>query len=379
MKVVVFTSTRAEFGLLRPLIKRLEDDTFFEITLLVTGSHLMSKFGDTLIEIESDFSNLEKVILDQKGDSSKDVANSMAQGLSLFTSTLSNLRPDLLIILGDRYEALSCAISSLLNNIPIAHIHGGELTEGAIDDAFRHSITKMASIHFASTEEYKNRIIQMGENPDQVFNPGALAAENIKNMELIPREILYLELKFDLKDPYFLITYHPETLEGESPGHTVDELIAALEEFEAYKFIITYPNSDPNHEVIVNKWQEFYKKNKENVYLTESLGCLRYLSCMKYASAVIGNSSSGIIEAPIMKVPTVNIGDRQKGRLSSSSIIDVKPSKQAIVDGLRKIQHIDYSIHPYGDENVSQKIVDTLKKFSGKLQVRKSFYDINTN
>ena len=377
--VTVFTSTRADYGILSPLIHKLEMQPWCKVSLMISGTHLMQKFGGTKKDIRIDPDKCFEIDLNQKGDGAQDVSDSLASSITKCSSYFALNKTDLLIILGDRFEALGCALSATLNNIPIAHLHGGELTEGALDDSFRHCITKMSSLHFPSTEIYKNRIIQMGEKPSTVFNFGALAVENIHNLEFMDRLELTENLKFDLQKNYLLVTYHPETAGLCDVDKSIKEFLAALEVFSEFNFVITYPNLDSDHNKIIDELLKFRDRMKGRVFLTESLGMLRYLSVMKYSSCVVGNSSSGIIEAPILEVPTVNVGNRQKGRLQTMSIVDSEGDRSSIVKAVKKaldLGTIRFE-HPYGKGETSDKIIEILRRELPVLKKSKSFYDIN--
>jgi len=368
-KICVVTGTRAEYGLLYWTMKEIQNSSELNLQLIVTGMHLSPKFGETWKQIEKDGFNIDyRVDLGEMGNDRRSTAQQIAKGVIGFTEAFESLKPDLVVILGDRYEMLAVAQAALILNIPISHIHGGEVTEGAFDDAIRHSITKMSYLHFTSTEVYRQRVIQMGESPDRVFNVGAPGLENFKRLNLLSKEELSQQLGFELQEKNMLITYHPVTAVEE---HGIDELIAALSAFPDCGQIITMPNSDPGHEEIMEKWQ-IYAANNSNVYLTTSLGQLRYLSAMKIANLVIGNSSSGIIEAPFCGVPTINIGERQKGRLAAQSVTHVKKiSSDAIKSALDKKSE---ESNLYGEGNSAKKIVDELVKFVSFHS--KGFYDM---
>ena len=380
-KIKIFTSTRADYGILSPLISKLELQEWCEVSLIISGTHLMQKFGGTKKDIRIAPEKCFEIDLNQKGDGAQDVSNSLASSITKCSSYFASNKTDLLIILGDRFEALGCALSATLNNIPIAHLHGGELTEGALDDSFRHCITKMSSLHFPSTEIYKNRIIQMGENPSTVFSFGALAVENIHHLEFMDRQKLTENLKFDLQSNYFLVTYHPETAGLCNVDNSIREFLAALENFSEYNFVITYPNLDSDHNKIIDELIKFRDRMKGRVFLTESLGMLRYLSVMKYSSCVVGNSSSGIIEAPILEVPTVNVGVRQKGRLQTISIVNSDNDKNSIIKAVKKALDlgVNHFEHPYGKGDTSEKIIEVLRTELPALKTSKSFYNIKLN
>jgi GDP/UDP-N,N'-diacetylbacillosamine 2-epimerase (hydrolysing) len=384
-QIGVLTATRAEFGLLKPLILRLMDEEAFEVKVLVTGAHLSSLFGNTYKEIEEANIPIDvKIECLTQGDEPKDISNNMAMALTGFGEYFHKNQLDLLVVLGDRYETLAVCVAAMNAEIPIAHIHGGETTEGAIDEAVRHSITKMSQLHFTSTDVYKNRVIQMGEQPDKVFNVGALAVENTRNTDFISREELGNELGIDLNKQYAVVTFHPVTLEENSGVEQVDELLDALEHFPEMSFIITKANADAGGRRI-NKRIDEYASNHENVVAVTSLGVRRYLSAVKESVAVIGNSSSGIIEAPCFHVPTVNIGDRQKGRLMPDSVICCEPKKDEIILAIKKAiseefcQEVKGMSNPFGDGETSKQIVSVLKEefeINGSINLMKKFYDI---
>ena len=384
-QIGVLTATRAEFGLLKPLILRLMDEDVFDVKVLVTGAHLSPAFGNTYKEIEE--ANIPisvKIECLTEGDEPKDISNNMAMALTGFGKYFHDNPLDLLIVLGDRYETLAVCMAAMNAEIPIAHIHGGETTEGAIDEAVRHSITKMSQLHFTSTDVYKNRVIQMGEQPGSVFNVGALAVENTKNTQFVSRGDLGNDLGLDLNKKYAVVTFHPVTLEENSGVEQVDELLAALDDFSEISFIITKANADAGGRRI-NKRIEEYVSCRDNVVAVASLGVRRYLSAVKESVAVIGNSSSGIIEAPCFHVPTVNVGDRQKGRLMPDSVICCEPKKGDIVLAIKKAINEDFQkevqkmTNPFGEGNTSKLIVDILKDVyekKGSIGVVKKFYDI---
>jgi len=365
-KICVISGTRADYGLLYWTMKEIQKSDEFELQTIVTSMHLNPKFGNTWESFEKDgFPISKKVDLGFQVDSKISVTKQVATGIPKVFEALTELETDLVIILGDRYEMLAAAQAAMFAQIPIAHIHGGEVTEGAFDDMIRHSITKMATYHFTSTDTYKNRVIQMGEDPSRVLNVGAVGLENIRKLDLLSIEDMS-DIPF--KDKNFLITYHPVTAASED---AIDDLIKALSEYKDICQIITMPNSDPGHEKIYNKLQEYADTNK-NVFLTTSLGFLRYLSCMKICGAVIGNSSSGIIEAPFMGTPTLNIGVRQKGRLHDDSVIDCEVDK--ISEGIKRVLSLKTErslLH--GDGNCAKLIINFLEKQTFK--VKSGFYD----
>ena len=383
-KVCVVTGTRAEYGILRPLIKRLKDDEEIQLQLVVTGMHLSPEFGLTYKLIEEDKYKIdEKVEILLSSDTSVGIAKSMGLALISFSEVFNRLKPDLLILLGDRYEIFTIASTALIEKIPIAHIHGGELTEGAIDDAMRHSITKMSYLHFTSTEEYRRRVIQLGENPNRVFNVGAMGIEGIKDATIMKEVELKRELNIDLNKKFVLVTYHPETLNENSIEKEINNLFEALSNFDELNVVFTKGNSDAGGRIINKMIDEYAKKNKDRVVAYTSLGQLRYYNAMKYCSMVIGNSSSGIIEAPSFKVPTINIGNRQKGRIQAKSIINCTADKESIINSINKGLTTEFNekiknvINPYEGGESSLKIINIIKDylFSSKKE-NKKFYDI---
>ncbi|MBR3304097.1 MAG: UDP-N-acetylglucosamine 2-epimerase (hydrolyzing), partial [Bacteroidales bacterium] len=339
-KICFVTGTRAEYGLLRRVMKLVQDSPLTRLQIIATNMHLSPIYGETYKEIEVDgFTINEKIDIlgDKKLIEDNDILHSMAKGLVGFANAYDRLRPDLIVILGDRYEMLSASTAALIKAIPIAHIHGGEVTEGAYDDAIRHSITKMSSLHFTSTAEYRKRVIQLGEAPDKVFYVGALGVENVKKLNLLSKMELEDSLEFNLGEKSMMVTYHPETLNTSSTKEAVRNLLDALDEFRDYKIIFTMPNSDNHSYIIRSEIEKYVIKNKERCKAFNSLGIVRYLSVLKYVSTVVGNSSSGIIEVPSFHIPTLNIGDRQKGRICANSIYNCNASKEAIIEGLRVV------------------------------------------
>ena len=384
-KIGVLTATRAEFGLLKPLIVQLKKEECFETQVLVTGAHLCPEFGYTYKEIEEAGLSIDvKIECVGQGDEPKDISRNMAMALAGFGEYFNDNKLDLLIVLGDRYETLAVCIAAMNAEIPIAHIHGGELTEGAIDDAIRHSITKMSQLHFTCTEVYRQRVIQLGEHPEKVYNVGALAVENILNNDYMSKEELEESLDFKLKDSFGVITYHPVTLDEDSGVKQLEELLLALESFEDMSFIITKANADAGGRRINKRIDEFVSSH-DNVVAVTSLGARRYLSAVRECDVVIGNSSSGIIEAPVLKTPTVNVGDRQKGRFMPESVINCETKKSEIIEAVNKALSYDFKfgllrmINPFGNGITSINIVKILKNIlllEESIHLEKTFYDI---
>ena len=383
-KICIVTSSRADYGILRPLILKICQEKYFKLKLVATGMHLCPEFGNTYLEIEKDGINIHrKINIQLSSDETSAMSKTMGLTLICFADYFAEHIPDLLILLGDRYEIAAVAAVAANQRIPIAHLHGGETTEGAIDEFYRHAITKMSALHFVSCEEYRKRIIQLGEQPDRVFNVGALGVENILKMSLITTEELSSKLDFELSPKkYCVVTFHPTTLDSTSTQQQLSELMDAMDAFSDMHFLITKANSDAEGRAINNLWEK-YVAERRNCLLVSSLGVRQYLSALKNTAAVIGNSSSGILEAPALNVPTINIGDRQKGRLCADSIIHCAPFKSEIVKAIKKalsdnfIAICEATKNPYGDGNTSQKIIMILKEsLESGLSVAKSFYDI---
>jgi len=382
-KIGVVTGTRAEYGLLYWLMKEIQADEELQLQLMVTGMHLSPEFGLTYRLIEQDgFLIDEKIEMLLSSDTPSGIAKSLGLATIGFADAYARLQPDIVVLLGDRYEILAAAQAALIARIPIAHISGGETTEGVIDEAIRHAVTKMSQFHFVGAEEYRKRVIQLGESPDQVFNFGDVGLDNINRLKLLSKEELEASIDFPLGDTTFLVTYHPVTLSEKSPVEAVEALFAALDQFPEAKIIITKPNADTGGRVIIEMIDKYAAKQPERVYACTSLGQIRYLSAMKYASIVIGNSSSGIVEAPAMKVPTVNIGNRQAGRLKAESIIDCAESEEAIAGAIAKAlspafrEQTARVISLYGAGNTSKAIKETLKHAELGNVITKKFYDI---
>lgn len=369
-KVCVVSGTRADYGLLYWTMKGIQSDPELELQTIVTCMHLSPKFGETWKNFEKDgFAISRKIPLGDLGDSKASIVNQVSRGIRDIFEAFHELRPDVVIILGDRYEMLASAQAAMFAGIPIAHIHGGEITEGAFDDFIRHSITKLSSYHFTSTEVYRKRVIQMGEDPSRVITVGAVGLENLTKLKLLTRKELEDGLNFKLRDQNLLITYHPVTAASEDAS---DDLLKALEAYPQVGMVVTLPNSDPGHDGIIKKLTSF-AAGKSNVLISPSLGTLKYLSAMKLCDAVVGNSSSGIIEAPFLGVPTLNIGVRQKGRIHADSVIDCSASE--IKEKLDEILNNSFKRSDlYGDGYSSSKIIEFIK--NQELTVKSGFYDI---
>jgi GDP/UDP-N,N'-diacetylbacillosamine 2-epimerase (hydrolysing) len=381
-KICIFTSTRAEWGLQRGVADLIRQSDDLQLQLLVSGSHLSEQHGMTVREIEADgFAVDARVNILTFDDSSLGVCQSMGLAMSGYGEALGQLKPDLLVILGDRYESFCAAAAAQILCIPVAHIHGGETTEGAVDEAFRHSITKMAHLHFPSCEEYRRRIIQLGEDPVRVFNVGALGIENIRKISLMDREQLEASIGLPLDALFFLVTFHPVTLEKSTAGRQFDELLAALEQFPEHKMLFTKANADTDGQIINEKIDAYAAAHPERCLAVASLGLRRYLSAMKICDAVIGNSSSGILEAPAFGVPTVNIGDRQKGRLRTSSIIDCELDCESVFSAIQKALNPPFKEglkglkHPCEKAKTARAIVNVLETVHLQGLMKKAFYD----
>lgn len=379
-KVAVFTGTRAEYGLLYWLMKDIQASKFLKLQVIVSAMHLSPEFGETWRQIEADGFPIDaKVEMLLSSDTPVGVVKSMGLGSIGFADALDRLRPDLLIVLGDRFEALAVVQAALIMRIPVAHLHGGEVTEGAYDDAIRHAITKMSSLHFTATEVYRQRVIQMGESPDTVFNVGAVGLDHLLRTAPMTLTQLSESLGGNLHRPYFLVTYHPVTMADENPEDTFSALLSALDKFSGYQVILTYPNADNGGRRIIPILEDYAYRHPDRVIAVPSLGFRRYLSALRNATAMIGNSSSGIIEAPSFGVPTVNIGARQQGRLAAESVIHSRADAGAIVDAIIKAVSPDFTVrsksvvNPYGQGDATAQIVKVLEQHSGQFE--KHFHD----
>lgn len=382
-KICVVTGTRAEYGLLYWLMKEIQEDPDLELQLVVTGMHLSPEFGLTYRVIEEDgFVIDEKVEMLLSSDTPVGIATSMGLGTIGFAGAFDRLKPDIVVLLGDRFEILAAAQAALVARIPIAHLHGGETTEGAIDEAIRHSVTKMSHLHFVSTDAYRKRVIQLGEHPDRVFHVGAIGLDNIRKLPLLSREELEESIGFQLRSLNFLVTYHPVTLNRMGSEAAMRELLAALDRFPEATVIFTKPNADTDGRIISRMIDEYVQQNPERCRAYTSLGQVRYLSAVKHVDVVIGNSSSGILEVPAFKKPTVNIGDRQRGRLRPTSVIDCAETAEEIAWAIEKALspefrgQLENMTSPYGDEYVSGKAKEILKRADLQNILFKGFYDL---
>ena len=382
-KICVITGTRAEYGLLRWVMQAIKDDVELSLQIIATGMHLSPEFGLTFREIEKDGFRIDRnVEMLTSSDTSVGIAKSMGLGMIGFADAFNELKPDLIVVLGDRFEIFAAVSAALVARIPVAHLHGGETTVGAFDEALRHSITKMSQLHFVAAEEYRQRVIQLGEQPDSVFLVGGLGIDNIKRLKLLNSAELEASLDFKLGLKNLLITFHPVTLENKSSAQQMTELLAALEMLgEETHLIFTMPNADNGGRELIGMIENFVATHK-NARAYPSLGQLRFLSTVNLVDGVVGNSSSGLLEAPSFATGTVNIGDRQRGRLKAQSVIDCAPERNAIFDAIGKLYNAEFrqilqSVdNPYGNGGASQKIVQILRKHDLTEVLKKSFYDI---
>lgn len=363
-------------------MKDIQANENLQLQIIVSGMHLSPEFGETWKSIENDgFSIDAKVEMLLSSDTDVGVAKSMGIGTMGFADTLDRLRPDVLVVLGDRFEALAIVQAALIMKIPVAHLHGGEITEGAYDDAIRHAISKLSYLHFTSTEQYRKRVIQLGESPERVVNVGALGLDHLVRTPRMNREALSESLEFDLSEPYLLVTYHPVTLADEAPQASFLALLNALDHFSEHKIILTYPNADNGGRAIIPLLEDYAKYKPTRVKAVASLGFKRYLSAVAMADAVVGNSSSGVIEVPAFGVPTINIGARQEGRLAAKSVIHCAPTVQDIKKAIERALDPTFRRmcstveNPYGAGNASQQIVEMLASF--KASPNKPFYDLS--
>lgn len=382
-KICIITGTRAEYGLLSRLMKLIQDDPATVLQIVVTNMHLSPEFGNTYLEIEADgFTIDKKVKMNISSDSACGIVKSMSEELGGMANAFEELNPDLLVVLGDRYEILIAVTAALIFKIPVAHLYGGEITEGAFDDAIRHAITKMSHLHFTSTEEYRKRVIQMGENPEHVWHVGAIGVDNIKNEKLFGKKELEDSLGFAISDKTILVTYHPVTLENNSAEEQCRNLLQALEELSDFSIIFTQSNSDPDGRIITTLMKDYVDKHPGKAVLFPSLGKIRYLSLLQYVKAVVGNSSSGLVEVPSFGIPTLNIGDRQKGRAAAESVVNCSGNINDIKQGLKlifsqeMIEKAKTAVNPYEKENTAQNIFNILQQYPLTQLIQKQFYKI---
>jgi GDP/UDP-N,N'-diacetylbacillosamine 2-epimerase (hydrolysing) len=381
-KICVITGTRAEYGLLRWVMQGINDDPDLMLQIIATGMHLSPEFGLTYREIEQDGFQIDrKVEMLTSSDTSVGIAKSMGLGLIGFADALNELRPDLILVLGDRFEIFAAAAAALVARIPVAHLHGGEATEGAFDEALRHSITKMSQLHFVAAEEYRRRVIQLGEQPEHVFMVGGLGIDNIKRLKLLDRAALEVALDFKLGQKSLLITFHPVTLEAVSAADQMAELLVALDKLQDTQLVFTMPNADTNGRALIEMIKQFVAQHV-NARAYTSLGQLRYLSCIAQVDGVVGNSSSGLAEVPSFMKGTINIGDRQRGRLQAASVINCEPNRSAITAALERLYSAGFQAllskvrNPYGDGGASEKVVEAIRRYAFDGNVKKVFHDL---
>lgn len=380
-KVCVVTGTRAEYGLLRWLIKGLQKAKEVDLQLVVTGMHLSPEFGLTYREIEKDgFQVNAKVEMLLSSDTPVGITKSIGLGMIGFADVFEQLQPDLLVLLGDRFEALAAASAAMVARIPIAHIHGGEATEGLIDEAIRHAITKMSHLHFVAAQPYCQRVIQLGEQPERVFVVGGLGIDNLVKQDLLSREALEQDLDIVFHKKNILVTFHPVTLESATSIQQMEELLAALDTLEETGLIFTLPNADTGGRELM-RMINIFCANRPHAKAFTSLGQLRYVSCIKQVDAVLGNSSSALIEVPALCKGTINIGDRQKGRLKAASVIDCEPKRESILEALKQLYSVKFqcqlqnTVNPYGDGGASEQVVAHLRAVPLSDIIKKQFYD----
>lgn len=381
-KICVITGTRAEYGLLRWVMEGIHKEETLTLQIIATGMHLSPEFGLTFKNIEKDGFKIDrKIEMLTSSDTSVGIAKSMGLGLIGFADALNDLKPDLIVVLGDRFEIFAAVSAAMVARIPIAHIHGGEATEGLIDEAIRHSLTKMSHLHFVAAKEYQSRVIQLGEQPENVFLVGGVGIDNIKRINFLQKNELEECLGLKLGKKSLLITFHPVTLESKTAVEQMEELLAAVEALKDTQLIFTLPNADTDGRKLITLIHEFVAQHT-NAHAYTSLGQIRYLSCIKYVDGIVGNSSSGLLEVPSFKKGTINIGERQRGRLQASSVINCEPTRKSITKALQKLYSHEFqvslenTVNPYGEGGASEKIVSTVKSVALDNLLKKRFYDI---
>lgn len=383
-KICVVTGSRAEYGLLSGLMRAIQEDKDLQLQVIATNMHLSPEFGLTYREIEKDGFQIDKKV---QMLLSSDTPNATTKSVGLatigFADAYEDLQPDLIVVLGDRFEILAAVSAALFFKIPVAHLHGGEITEGAYDDSIRHAITKMSHLHFTSTEAYRQRVIQLGEQPDRVFYVGAIGVENIKRVPLMSQAELEDSIRFKLGEKSLLVTYHPVTLENHTAADQCQNLLEALDEFPEYKVIFTLPNSDTDGRVIIQLINEYVSLHSERCMAIPSLGLQRYLSALKCVSAVVGNSSSGIIEVPSFGIPTLDIGDRQKGRIAAESVVHCGNDARSIIEGMQQVlsdvfrKQVKHVLNPYEKRDTTKNIYKIISTYPLENLRQKKFYDVN--
>lgn len=383
-KICIFTGTRAEYGIMSRLFRMIADDPELHLQIIATNMHLSPEFGLTYKEIETDGFKIDrKVEMLLSSDTANGTVKSMGLATIGFADALEDLQPDMAVILGDRYEMLAAAEACLIYKVPVAHLHGGEITEGAYDDAIRHCISKLSHLHFTATEEYRKRVIQLGEHPERVFWAGSLGVDNVRNEEIMPLQDLEKSLNFHLGEKFLLVTFHPVTMETATAADQCDNLLTVLSEVnDEYQLLFTLPNSDTDGRIIINKVKDYVAKNSDKAFAITSLGKKRYYTALKYTTAVVGNSSSGLIEAPSFNIPTLNIGNRQQGRTRGETVIDVPATLEGMREGLKKALSADFiakcktATNPYEKANTLETIFNTIKTYPLDGITKKSFYNL---
>ena len=382
-KICVATGTRAEYGLLSRLMRLIDESADCQLQVIATNMHLLPEYGNTYQEIERDGFHIDtKVPMIKLSDDAYGVINSMAEEMKGMNEALLQLHPDMVVILGDRYEMLVTATVAMLQRIPIAHLHGGEISEGAVDDSIRHAITKMSSLHFTSTEDYRHRVIQLGEQPDRVFYVGAIGVENLKIIPLLSKRELEDSLSFTFDRETILVIYHPVTLGNRSSKDEIDDFLSALDAFPGLKVLFTMPNSDQGGDIIRQAIDTYCSMHSNRCKCYSSLGLKRYLSVLQYVEAVVGNSSSGILEVPSTHIPTLNIGDRQKGRIHGDSVYNCASDKESVIKGLAMVLSSSFkeialkASNPYEKENTAQSVFDVISTYPLDELKHKSFYNL---
>jgi len=381
-KVCIVTGTRAEYGLLYWLMKEIEASLKLELQIIVTGMHLSPEFGLTYQQIEKDgFTINKKVEMLLSSDSEIGVTKSIGLGMIGFAEVLNELNPDLITVLGDRFEMFAAVSAAMVAKIPVAHLHGGEATEGLIDESIRHCITKMSHLHFTATEDYRRRVIQLGESPDRVFNVGAIGIDNIEKLPLLSKQEFEQSIQFKLAKRNLLVSFHPVTLEKETSQLQFNHLLNALDKLDGVNIIFTKSNADTNGRVINKMIDDYVSCHLDKTIAFDSLGQLRYLSAMQYVDGVVGNSSSGLLEAPSFSIGTINIGDRQRGRIKADSVIDCFPTEDSIAEALQKLFSTEFAesvkqmVSPFGGGGVAVKVTAIIESVNLEGVIKKQFYD----
>lgn len=381
-KICVFTGTRAEYGLLRWLMTDIAADSALELQIIASGAHLSPEFGCTYLDIEADGFRIDrKVEMLLSSDSPVGITKSMSLGLSGYADALAELQPDVLVLLGDRYEAFAAAAAALVAKVPVAHLHGGEITEGAFDDALRHAITKLSHLHFVALDDYRRRVIQLGEAAERVFTVGGLGIDGMLRQTLLGKAELEQSLGLSFAARNLLITFHPATLEKVPPAVQMEVLLASLADLEDTQLIFTMPNADTGGRALIGLVEAFVAAHPLRAKTFQSLGHLRYLSCMQFVDAVVGNSSSGVLEAPSFGIGTIDIGGRQRGRRKADSVIECSPERMQIDSAIAKLYSPTFQAalktvkNPYGDGGASARILKVLRDYDLDTLIMKRFYD----